>query len=320
MSRIASFLICGLILATSGLADAVAFAEQPGTKTSFKGWELYIWQEGGDICFSLLSGTNRLKNNDEIIKASVKGIDAIRPKLDELKAEEEVFIYGKDPEGRMPPPKDQAKLIVEYGAKIGLKVQVMTVQSSATTEQTSPSELIRNGDKTQVASGAESEEKIGVGTAIPRLQQAIEKRFGRPDSIVGEENCLLNYRLKNGDTLTLVLADEKVVGIEHSKKIDLSKVVGKKVTLVGVYNGIAKGRDFIMMADGNDFRLKGRNKVSDNGKLVSVTGVLEYFPGTNGPDNVQGIPPHYYMESKSVEIKALYPFKFVKRRPVKESQ
>jgi hypothetical protein len=35
---------------------------------------------------------------------------------------------------------------------------------------------------------------------------------------------------------------------------------------------------------------------------------------------VQGIPPHYYMESGSAEIKILYPFKFVKRRPIESAR
>ena len=56
-----------------------------------KGWELYIWQQGGDTYFSLLLGTNRLKTDAEITAAAVKGFDAIKPKLDELKAGEMVF-------------------------------------------------------------------------------------------------------------------------------------------------------------------------------------------------------------------------------------
>ena len=40
----------------------------------------------------LLPGTNRLKTDDEISKAAVKGIDAIKPKLDELKPGEMVSV------------------------------------------------------------------------------------------------------------------------------------------------------------------------------------------------------------------------------------
>jgi hypothetical protein len=93
----------------------------PGTKTSMKGWELYVWQEKGDTFFSLLPGTNRLKTDEKITKVAVKGIDAIKAKLAELKAGEEVFVVGK--KLMEPPPKNQASPVVEYGKKIGLKVQ-----------------------------------------------------------------------------------------------------------------------------------------------------------------------------------------------------
>ncbi|MEI8375615.1 MAG: family 16 glycosylhydrolase [Planctomycetota bacterium] len=91
------------------------------TKTSFKGWELYIWKEKGDTYFSLMVGTNRLKTDEEISKASVKGLDAIKPKLAELNAGEEVFVVGK--KLMEPPLMDQATPVIEYGKKIGLKVQ-----------------------------------------------------------------------------------------------------------------------------------------------------------------------------------------------------
>jgi hypothetical protein len=142
------------------------------------------------------------------------------------------------------------------------------------------------------------------------LRQAIESRFGRPDRVFGATNCLLCYRLQTGDTLTLVLTDEKIVGVEHSKKIDLKNVVGQKVTLVGVYNGWAKAYDQILMPDGQFFWLQGRNDASRGGELVSVTGVLEHFAGTHGLATRQGIPPHYFVDSKSAELKVLYPFKF----------
>ena len=92
-----------------------------GTKTSFKGWELYVWQKDGDTNFSLLEGTNRLKTDEEIAKAAVKGIEAIKPKLDELKPGQEVVVLGKNRGDT--PPKDQSSKIQEYGKKIGLTVQ-----------------------------------------------------------------------------------------------------------------------------------------------------------------------------------------------------
>jgi dienelactone hydrolase len=103
------------------LGAKAASATATGTKTSMKGWELYIWQEGGDTYFSLLPGTNRLKSDDEIGKAAVKGIDAIKPKLAELKAREMVFPCGR----RLPDqaPQEPAKAIKDYCQKIGLDVR-----------------------------------------------------------------------------------------------------------------------------------------------------------------------------------------------------
>ena len=92
-----------------------------GTKTSFKGWESYVWQKDGDTNFSLLEGTNRLKTDEEIAKAAVKGIEAIKPKLDELKPGQEVVVLGKNRGDT--PPKDQVSKVQEYGKKIGLTVQ-----------------------------------------------------------------------------------------------------------------------------------------------------------------------------------------------------
>jgi hypothetical protein len=105
------------VVRTNELAG-VATSKSPGTKTSFKGWELYIWQQDGDTYYSLMPGTNRLKTDEEISKAAVKGLDAIKPKLEEVKAGEMVFIHGK----RMaaPPPPEQAKLVREYCRKLGL--------------------------------------------------------------------------------------------------------------------------------------------------------------------------------------------------------
>lgn len=91
-------------------------------KTSFKGWELYILPDGNEWKFSLLPGTNRLKSDDEIDKAAVKGLDAIKKKLDELKSGEEVFISG---DGLFKaPPKDVADELSLYGQKRDLKMHV----------------------------------------------------------------------------------------------------------------------------------------------------------------------------------------------------
>ena len=92
-----------------------------GIKTSMKGWELYVWQKDGETLFALLPGTNRLKTDDEIDKAAVKGFEAIKPKLAELKPGEDLFIVGKTLTEK--PPTDQAASVMAYGKTIGLKVQ-----------------------------------------------------------------------------------------------------------------------------------------------------------------------------------------------------
>jgi len=88
-------------------------------KTSLKGWELYIWQDHGNIYSSLLVGTNRLKTDEEISQAAVKGLDAIKPRLDELKGDQYVSVLGRNRNERA--PEDQAKVITEYCRKIGLE-------------------------------------------------------------------------------------------------------------------------------------------------------------------------------------------------------
>ena len=102
----------------------LAKVERPAkgqAKTSMKGWELYVWQQDGESHFSLLVGTNRLKTDEEIAQAAVKGIDAIKPKLDQLKAGQYVFVHGRRLNERA--PEDRAKPVAEYCRKLRLKVQ-----------------------------------------------------------------------------------------------------------------------------------------------------------------------------------------------------
>ncbi len=61
------------------------------------------------------------------------------------------------------------------------------------------------------------------GVPLPEddpLLQAIEKRFGEPDYVTVDGRFLIQYRLPNGDTLTLVVSDDKVIGIEHHTLFD----------------------------------------------------------------------------------------------------
>ena len=101
--------------------DFAGVAKPTRTKTAFKGWELYVWQDKGDTYFSFKEGTNCLKTDAEITAAAVKGIDAIKSKLDELKPGEEVFLSGRKLLTQS--PKEQADLLHQYCQKIGLKCQ-----------------------------------------------------------------------------------------------------------------------------------------------------------------------------------------------------
>lgn len=109
-------------LVSLGYLEGKAANNSPtGGKTSFKGWEMYVWQQDGDTYYSLLPGTNRLKTAAEITAAAVKGIDAIKPKLDELKAGETVSPCGRRLADRA--PDEPATEIRKYCQKLGLDVQ-----------------------------------------------------------------------------------------------------------------------------------------------------------------------------------------------------
>lgn len=174
--------------------------------------------------------------------------------------------------------------------------------------------------QTGLCLGGETAQKAGINTTLLTLRQAIENRLGRPNRVIGDEDSLLLYHLENGDTLTFVLAGNSVLGIEHTKRLDLKGLVGKKITIVGVYNGLAKGDDQILTPDGNVVDIEGRHDMSRHGKLVSATAVLAFFPGTNGPVDVQGIPRHYYMKSNTTVLNERYPTTFEKIKPVERSQ
>lgn len=104
------------IVSTHELAGA---AKQAGTKTSFKGWELYVWQDKGDTYFALMFGTNRLKAREQIVQGAVKGIEAVKAQLNELKPGELVYVAGT--EFATAPPKEQAEQVLEHCRMLGLK-------------------------------------------------------------------------------------------------------------------------------------------------------------------------------------------------------
>jgi hypothetical protein len=57
------------------------------------------------------------------------------------------------------------------------------------------------------------------GAPLPEddpLLQAIARRFGEPDYVKVNGRFMIRYDLRNGDWLTLVVSDGKVIGIEHA--------------------------------------------------------------------------------------------------------
>jgi hypothetical protein len=63
---------------------------------SMKGWELYSWPNGHDWNYSLLIGTNVLKNYNTVTQQPIKvtGIDSLKMLLPRLPSGEDIFWIG----------------------------------------------------------------------------------------------------------------------------------------------------------------------------------------------------------------------------------
>lgn len=113
-------LLCGSLLAGCGgapEAPATPFAE------SMKGYELYSWQDGNTWKFSLLVGTNRAKNLDEIKSADVvlSGVDALEAALQQMPAGQ--YITWSSQETLAFPPQDIIAQIEKVCEERGLILQ-----------------------------------------------------------------------------------------------------------------------------------------------------------------------------------------------------
>jgi len=113
---------------------------------SFKGYELYSWEEEGQWHFTLITGTNRIKTIEEItskedfisetgwVKIQVVGADVIKDVLSRLPEGESVFWcdelhIGQSTETDLQlPPEQIADAIEEYAKQCGLNF-VVTVRS-----------------------------------------------------------------------------------------------------------------------------------------------------------------------------------------------
>ena len=128
------------------LVDKLSITSVEELPPSFKGYELYSWEEGGQWHFTLITGTNRIKTLEEItseeefisktgwVKIQVVGADAIKDVLSRLPEGESVFWcdelhIGQPTETDLQlPPEETTEAIEEYAEQCGLDF-VVTVQS-----------------------------------------------------------------------------------------------------------------------------------------------------------------------------------------------
>ena len=118
---------------------ATAAARFPkASRTSMKGWELYIWSvpaatqkadgtapasapatgTAPKIMGCLLEGTNREKTDAEITAGAVEGLPAIEDLLDDLKPGETVSVMGRN--RSVVRDAAAAKAVLDYAKKLGL--------------------------------------------------------------------------------------------------------------------------------------------------------------------------------------------------------
>jgi len=97
-------IIIGIVLVLGILVSSICItSEIEKLPHSFKGYELYSWEEEGQWHFTLITGTNRIKTIEEItskgdfisetgwVKIQVVGADAIKDVLSRLPEGESVF-------------------------------------------------------------------------------------------------------------------------------------------------------------------------------------------------------------------------------------
>ena len=93
---------------------------------SMKGYELYSWKIRGDWYFALLVGTNRRKTRREVSspKARVRGVEALKRKLDRLAEGEDVIWAGRLAPWAMLPPEKIVEEVKNYCGHRGIILRV----------------------------------------------------------------------------------------------------------------------------------------------------------------------------------------------------
>ena len=103
---------------------ARAQSDQPTLRHSMKGYELYSWKTSKGWHFSLLVGTNRLKTYEEATSQRIRidGVDALKKKLSQLPAGEEVFWATRRFRQMSRPPKRIVDELSSHAEQLGIKM------------------------------------------------------------------------------------------------------------------------------------------------------------------------------------------------------
>jgi hypothetical protein len=144
MMKYKALVLFGLVLIITGLSACNAASNGP-LPHSMKGYELYSWQEGGQWRFTLVTGTNRNKNLEEIISGDentgadgwvnlhVTGVDALKAVLGRIPSGEFVSWLGGQGVTTLAqpadvklefPPGDIINEIKEHAGKCGLEFYI----------------------------------------------------------------------------------------------------------------------------------------------------------------------------------------------------
>jgi hypothetical protein len=131
-------IIIGIVLVSGILMSSICAISIEKLPCSFKGYELYSWEEEGQWHFTLITGTNRIKTLEEItskgdfisetgwVKIQVVGADAIKDVLSRLPEGESVFwcdelhVEQSTETDLQLPPEQIADAIEEYAEHCGL--------------------------------------------------------------------------------------------------------------------------------------------------------------------------------------------------------
>jgi len=137
-----TLVIISIVLVLGILASSIGATSIEELPRSFKGYELYSWEEESEWHFALITGTNRIKTLEEItsaedfisetgwVKIQVIGADAIKDILSRLPEGESVFWcdelhIGQSAETDFQlPPQQTTEAIEEYAQQCGLDFAV----------------------------------------------------------------------------------------------------------------------------------------------------------------------------------------------------